>query len=669
MKEKIFENINNYITMFNEKKVLQYLKDTNQDKKIIKDANNIIEGKIVYNAHWNMEPCIQVYKISNKDIWKDTPNGDNEWCYMLNRMEYMDKLIIAYYLTKKEKYIEVWKNIVEKWNNDNLAIIKKNQRNKKIFFRVINKVFHIKNNDISTRTLDTAIRCIYLMQGLIHLYNLKFLNNEEVIELQKKINVELKYLKKMYTSFADTSNWGIIETTSILSCLIIQGKQNSRLYKWAMKKLELQLKLQIIENEGHIENSPMYHNQVLISLLTLIYWSDFFKADIPEKIKDKAKTLAEYTYNIATPDNMQIELGDSDRTEISDIMYLSFLILKDRKYLCKIREHIEYKYVFYFNNIHDIDTRLHKKKENFNIMQYERLGNIVVKNNLKGDYLFISNSEIPFQEKLKKLNGHKHADVGHFILYMNEKPFIIDSGRYTYKNNEDRKYFKSEYAHNTIIIDDKPLCEVNDSWNYHRYANSIKNSVVDNKDFKEITIEYSDSGEIKRNIIKRMFLIFRNGVIFVIDHVTCDGKHFLDKYFHYDKNVKIEEKDEYTKLINENIEVLIEHINYDKKTLKDTKNSIMYNIKEDNMTEILNKKFLNEATSYEIISSDKNIEVVDTKFYYGRKFCIEDNNYIVFLKKENIDNNNREYFQKYKLEGLINIICEDKNTGKYKKIN
>ena len=48
--------------------------------------------------------------------------------------------------------------------------------------------------------------------------------------------------------------------------------------------------------------------------------------------------------------------------------------------------------------------------------------------------------------------GHSHADTLNFVLNINDKPFILDSGVSTYMDNKLRKWQRSTDAHNTVVV-------------------------------------------------------------------------------------------------------------------------------------------------------------------------------------------------------------------------
>ena len=75
--------------------------------KIIKDADNMINGSYVFDGIWDMEPCEEL--VNNKNIrWDIKYNNDNEWSYEFTRMDYLYKLVIAYEQTNDKNYYDRW---------------------------------------------------------------------------------------------------------------------------------------------------------------------------------------------------------------------------------------------------------------------------------------------------------------------------------------------------------------------------------------------------------------------------------------------------------------------------------------------------------------------------------------------------------------------------------
>ncbi len=56
--------------------------------------------------------------------------------------------------------------------------------------------------------------------------------------------------------------------------------------------------------------------------------------------------------------------------------------------------------------------------------------------------------------------GHAHADTFSFVLHVDGKPFVVDPGTSTYQIGEQRSWERSTAAHNTVTVADKNSSEV-----------------------------------------------------------------------------------------------------------------------------------------------------------------------------------------------------------------
>ena len=67
--------------------------------------------------------------------------------------------------------------------------------------------------------------------------------------------------------------------------------------------------------------------------------------------------------------------------------------------------------------------------------------------------------------------GHIHSDTYSFVLYTNNKPFIVDTGTSTYEKSQRRQIERSTSAHNTVTIGNFEQTEV---WGGFRVAKRAK---------------------------------------------------------------------------------------------------------------------------------------------------------------------------------------------------
>ena len=71
--------------------------------------------------------------------------------------------------------------------------------------------------------------------------------------------------------------------------------------------------------------------------------------------------------------------------------------------------------------------------------------------------------------------GHTHADALSFILYINNKPILVDGGTSTYTIGERRQLERSTISHNTVTIDSKNQSQV---WGGFRVARRAEVEVI-----------------------------------------------------------------------------------------------------------------------------------------------------------------------------------------------
>ena len=114
--------------------------------KIIKDADNMLNGYYVFDGIWDMEPCEE--PVNNKNIrWDIKYNNDKEWSYEFTRMDYLYKLVIAYEQTNDKKYINHGFIIINKWYKNN----------KKYLYKRVGKINNRLFKNLGHRSLDISI--------------------------------------------------------------------------------------------------------------------------------------------------------------------------------------------------------------------------------------------------------------------------------------------------------------------------------------------------------------------------------------------------------------------------------------------------------------------------------------------------------------------------------
>lgn len=496
-----------------------FLKD-NYDEKIkksLENANRILNNVFLFNRPWDMEPTSVPYKFENI-IWNYAPNGDDEWIFMLNRHEYLEDLVIAYYLTYDKKYIYKWIEVINDWINKNTP----------------------SSNEMAWRTIEVGIRCLSWTFDLIRILPLDILKEDEFEEILKSLSYQVRFIKDNIKDKDILSNWGVLQTTGVLTVLMAfyERIEDKDLINWAEKTLVKQLEVQVLEDGVHWEQSPMYHVEVLLSTLKMLYIAEVFNFTVNKVIKDKAYDLSNVLIYSTAPDHHQIMQSDSDYTDTRDIMCLSALVLNKGEFKDKSYERIDYstlwllggKYIKIYDELISLNTRELDKA-------FLDSGNYYLRSDWseQASFAYFHNGTLG--------SGHGHADLLHYNISPFGENFIIDPGRYTYVEDDKlRTYFKSPKAHNCIIINEEDFTQCKGSWGYHSVAKSMNNYHKFKNDICYIEGVYMVENPKEYYVVTRKFIYIKPSLWIVCDVVNKKGENYVKRYIHMDRDVKIESK-------------------------------------------------------------------------------------------------------------------------------
>lgn len=275
------------------KKQLQFLADkkdvlhvkkilTKEDQILVKrKSEELIQNIFTFDKPWDMERCQIPYKLETLD-WNIQLNDDEEWCFMLNRMDYLNYLVLS-------DHIEYAKTLILNWIEAHPTI----------------------QPEPSTRTLDTGIRLMNFFEALPYLYANSLLSDEEITTIAKSMLDQCAYLKEHYIPKYITSNWGSIQTCAMISILPMIEEQ-SDIYAWAFNEWKRQIQAQVYPDGMHWEQSTMYHIEVLNYCMKAMYYSE---QELPQ-----IHALARAIFLQATPHKEIETFGDTDRSNIQDVM-------------------------------------------------------------------------------------------------------------------------------------------------------------------------------------------------------------------------------------------------------------------------------------------------------------------------------------------------------------
>jgi len=286
------------------------------------------------------------------------------------------------------------------------------------------------------------------------------------------------------------------------------------LYNKAKDILFKELNEQILNDGGHFELSPMYHQIMLfrvldsINLLKNSNWIE--ESNLLEFLIEKAEIMLGWLDAISYRDGDIPLLNDSTK----DIAPTTIELFDYAKRLKVERAKIRLKESGYRKIL----------KDNYELIL--DIGSI----------------------SAKYIAGHTHSDIFNFELRVNGKPFIVDSGISTYEVSNRRDIERSTKAHNTVEVNGKNQIEV---WGGFRVGDRADIfNIVEADNYIEATHNgygdilhtrrwsfYNDRVVIEDRLSRDSSAIFRlhfHNLIskeYIIEHIKTDSRLNFSKYY------------------------------------------------------------------------------------------------------------------------------------------
>ena len=139
-------------------------------------------------------------------------------------------------------------------------------------------------------------------------------------------------------------------------------------------------------------------------------------------------------------------------------------------------------------------------------------------------------------------SGHGHSDNLHYSIIHQGLPFVIDPGRFTYREDHPvRVELKGMSAHNTVILDDQPGSVPDSSWTYQRFLRPLATLIRDTPEGL-----YWEGGvltEQPQMTHIRKLIMLPQGCWVVCDEIFCEGGHTVVSRIQLDPQVEVSGND------------------------------------------------------------------------------------------------------------------------------
>lgn len=583
------KNINQIFGTDDAARVAGYcLKNWKEDAEhVLRTADDACENTFLFDYRWDMERTWEPVHFDGEIDWSLIPKGDPEFLWQFNRHRFLPCLAQAYQMTGEERYAGNYVRLLTDW---------------------IDRAEPGADIDQGPwRTLETGIRAEVWLSSLPLILESGAAEDGFLDKVEACIR---KHQKRLYENFQPhkyISNWGVLEACGLLLFSLVLPDSERELQA-AVKRLEDTARMQVLADGMQWEQSPMYHNEVYHCFLTAYYYGERAGVKMPEAVKDAVRRMAYADYKWKKPDHTQFTQGDSDASDLRDQITAGAYLLRDGVLKSGGYETLDYENAWKFGwEACQEYAALRAKAPDFVSAELPFGGNYYFRSGWEetADLLHFHCGETG--------GGHGHADKLHVDLVIRGEDVLVDSGRYTYVDGEERFRLKESPAHNTFRVDGEGFSQCESSWKYKKLCTCLKQQYYDGRSGAFVEgghLGYWDKGVL----VNRKVIWIRPDVYVIIDAMQAQGSHTYENILHFDGAGKAElreiGKGGGVYFAGRDMEAWLQFTDPAEEMLLDSEQSSYYNEKHPNQTYIRKTKAEGSYREITVINGGKKGETV-----------------------------------------------------------
>lgn len=424
---------------------------------------------------WKLPGCSEKRFIGNPPLWHDNPFQNNEYVFQISRMLNWLPMLHAYYITKDETYaqkiVSEMMDWIEQCKRPELA---KSEEEALAYFNA--------PSGKAWRLLECGIRpykvWIPVLEGLAYSSALTVdVFEKALVSLCEQCEVVAK-LSPVAWPKADHNHF-LMENLGLLA---VAGSfpQLAKSQEWLKQGIDgfnRSIEAQVLDSGAQIEGCPSYHNGCIFWFATAIQYSKKYGFDLSASYRKKFDKMVEYSVYATRPNGTNVPWGDTSTISggLIDGAMCSYLGNGNLEWLKVARSFYSYeeildaavKQIWKMDDKEEFCDYILTLKEKGDVpplkLSYwdKQLKHVFMRTDWSKDAC-----SVMFSCRTPVQNLHAHIDPNAFDFTAYGTPLVVDPGKYTYKNGEDRKNFKSMKWHNTLTINQKNAWEYLHSWGY-----------------------------------------------------------------------------------------------------------------------------------------------------------------------------------------------------------
>ena len=478
---------------------------TNQDQ-IIQEADLVLANKFRFTDKWAMEPCPDIYEFEDEIQWTYAFKEDPEWTYMLNRHQYFITLGRAYKITSDPRYLEGFERMILHWihNNPLMESLK----------------------STTWRSIEAGIRCDYWLDALAYFED--DLTESTLDLIYGSLHEHGAYLFKLQDPDIIHSNWVIIQNAGLyklsLKCPFFSDSDLWR--PIAIQQLHASLEIQLYEDGMHWEQSMTYHCEIILCLIKSLLTAEACGISKDQGLMNALSHATQALISVLSPNNDLPVKGDSDAMDVSGLVTLAAYVLDwpslpldhylvDDEFI----DHVDYE------RLEKIELTPQARPTHSSSLPHSGYHIMLSESRGIKNQLVFTTGDIG--------GGHGHMDLFHYDVYYQNRPVLVDSGRFTYADHmPERKAFKLPQAHNTVMVDQTPFSQYGNTWLYHKVTRSLYQHFQTQPIFDYAEAAHDGYMDLNDPVLHtRGILFLKPSLYLIIDTLRCRKQHRINRFY------------------------------------------------------------------------------------------------------------------------------------------
>jgi len=473
--------------------------------------------------------------IGNPPCWLDIRHNDNEFLWQLNRMTHWQDLLEAYSLTQDEKY---GRKVIEEML-DWISTVE-------IHDELMDYPLRYFEECHPLRALELGIRS-YKTWPLVleHLGHTELFTEAVLEQYLGAVYKQTKILRKVSPLLwpkADHNHF-LMECLGILTTALYfpELREAEEWKAFAIDGIERCCFAQLTEDGGQIEGCPSYHNGCMFWFGLAVVLAKRFHFRFSDQYMELFRKNLDYSIYSLRPTGKCVPVGDSHANNLAVMgAVYGYMALDDLTWLglatnlIDIREilHEASKHVWraldvqqFYEDLQSLQGKHYESDQSTTFWNRE-LHQAIIRSGWDSkalSFLFTCRSPIK--------NAHAHIDLMSFDFTALGKDMVCDPGIFCYREDEDRKQFKSSSYHSTLLIDGRDHFEYISSFQFGpQKVGAVYN--VEDRGFYQIASAYHMNYE--PIVHHRHMALVDNQFLVIADQVAGLEHNKVQRYFHLD---------------------------------------------------------------------------------------------------------------------------------------